>query len=403
MSSRRSSLALRLNAWYVLVFAASLVALVAFALPILRSGYEHDQPQLAARVTDLTGRTLYARGDLARAEVTEIRQTGTVVLAYGARRSSWPDVMARLRTGELVLALGALVLAVAGGYALTKRALHPLRALAATARRVVESGDLSQRVPVRGSGDELDEVATLVNGMLEHNQRLVTGMRDALDNVAHDLRTPLTRLRGNAELALRGNDAPAAREALADCIEETDRVLVMLRTLMDISEAETGIMRLERTRVSLDQLVREVAELYAHVADEAGVVVRVDADSVAVTGDPARLRQAIGNLVDNALKYTHPGGTVTIEAVREAEHGVVRVTDTGEGIDADALPRIWDRLFRAESSRSKPGLGLGLSLVAAIAKAHGGEVTVDSSPGLGSTFTLRVPVEERTVLATSRA
>jgi signal transduction histidine kinase len=403
MSSRRSSLALRLNAWYVLVFGASLVALVAFALPVLRSGYEHDQPQLAARVTDLTGRTLYARGDLARAEVTEIRQTGAVVLAYGARRSSWPDVMERLRTGELVLALGALVLAVAGGYALTQRALHPLRALAATARRVVESGDLSQRVPVRGSGDELDEVATLVNGMLEHNQRLVTGMRDALDNVAHDLRTPLTRLRGNAELALRGNDTSAAREALADCIEETDRVLVMLRTLMDISEAETGIMRLERTRVSLDQLVREVAELYAHVADEAGVMVRVDAESVAVTGDPARLRQAIGNLVDNALKYTHPGGTVTIEAVRDADHGVVRVTDTGEGIDADALPRIWDRLFRAESSRSKPGLGLGLSLVAAIAKAHGGEVTVDSSPGLGSTFTLRVPVDERTVLAPSPA
>jgi signal transduction histidine kinase len=169
---------------------------------------------------------------------------------------------------------------------------------------------------------------------------------------------------------------------------------------MDISEAETGIMRLERTRVSLDQLVREIAELYAHVADDAGVLIRVDAESAWVRGDAARLRQAIGNLVDNAIKYTHPGGTVTIEARREADHGVVRVTDTGEGIEADALPRIWDRLYRAESSRSKPGLGLGLSLVAAIAKAHGGEVTAQSTPGLGSTFTLRVPIEERTLLAT---
>ena len=175
--------------------------------------------------------------------------------------------------------INGIVLAVAGGYGLTQRALRPLRALAATARHVIDSGDLSQRVPVRGSGDELDEVASLVNEMLAHNQRLVTGMREALDNVAHDLRTPLTRVRGTAELALRTNDAPAAREALADCIEETDRVLVMLRTLMDISEAETGIMRLDRTRVSLDQLVREIAELYAHVADDAGVVVRVDAES----------------------------------------------------------------------------------------------------------------------------
>lgn len=400
MSSGRSRLAVRLNAWYVFVFVASLAALVAFALPILRSAYGHGQPQLAARVTDLTGRTLYTRGDLARAEVTEVRQTGAVLLEYGARRASWQDVMAELRPGALALALGALVLAVAGGYALTQRALAPLRGLAATARRVVDSGDLSQRVPVRGSGDELDEVATLVNGMLEHNQRLVTGMRDALDNVAHDLRTPLTRLRGNAELALRSGDAPAAREALADCIEETDRVLVMLRTLMDISEAETGIMRVDRTRVALDQLVGEVAELYAHVADEAGVMVRVDAEHVAVTGDAAQLRQAIGNLVDNALKYTHPGGTVTIDVVQDADQGIVRVTDTGEGIEPDALPRIWDRLYRAESSRSKPGLGLGLSLVAAIAKAHGGEATVESTPGLGSTFTLRIPIEERTVLAT---
>lgn len=400
MSSGRSRFALRLNAWYVFAFVASLAALVAFALPILRSAYGHEQPQLAARVTDLSGRTLYARGDLERSEVTEIRQTGTVMVEYGARRASWEDVMSRLKPGALALALGALVLAVAGGYGLTQRALRPLRALAATARHVIDSGDLSQRVPVRGSGDELDEVASLVNEMLEHNQRLVTGMREALDNVAHDLRTPLTRVRGTAELALRTDDAPAAREALADCIEETDLVLVMLRTLMDISEAETGIMRLDRTRVSLDQLVREIAELYAHVADDAGVVVRVDAERAWVKGDAARLRQAIGNLVDNAIKYTHPGGTVTIEVVRDADVGVVRVIDTGEGIEADALPRIWDRLYRAESSRSKPGLGLGLSVVAAIAKAHGGEVIAESTPGLGSTFTLRIPVEERTLLAT---
>jgi len=165
----------------------------------------------------------------------------------------------------------------------------------------------------------------------------------------------------------------------------------MLRALMDISEAETGIMRLDRTRVALDRLAGEIAELYSHVAEDAGIALHVDAEPVAVNADAARLRQAIGNLVDNALKYTSRGGTVTIHVAREADTAVVRVTDTGEGIPHEALPRIWDRLYRAESSRTKPGLGLGLSLVAAIAKAHGAEVGVSSEPGSGSTFTLRFP------------
>ena len=388
-SARSSSLALRVSAWYVVVFVASIAALVAFAIPILRGAYGHGQPDVAMRVSDRAGRTLYARGDLSQA--MSVEEAEAIHVEYGARPVPWSQVVSQLRPGAVALAFGAVLLAVAGAYALTQRGLRPVRELAATARRVVESGDLSQRVPERGTRDELAEVSALVNRMLDHNQRLVAGMRDALDNVAHDLRTPLTRLRGTAELALRDRDPASAREALADCIEESDRVLVMLRTLMDISEAETGIMRLERTRVALDRLVGEVAELYAQVAEEAGIELRVDAESAAIDADAARLRQAIGNLVDNALKYTPRGGIVTIAVAREAETAVVRVSDTGEGIPEEALPRIWDRLYRAESSRSRPGLGLGLSLVAAIAKAHGAEVGVSSTPGAGSTFTLRFP------------
>lgn len=390
MSSRRSSsLALRVSAWYVLVFVASLAALVAFAIPVLRSAYGHGQPDLAVRVSDHAGRTLYARGDLA--QTLNVEETDAMQIEYGARPAPWSAVVSELRPGALALAMGALLLAAAGAYALTQRGLRPVRELAATARRVVESGDLSQRVPMRGTRDDLDEVSELVNRMLEHNQRLVAAMRDSLDNVAHDLRTPLTRMRGTAELALRESDPATAREALADCIEESDRVLVMLRALMDISEAETGIMRLDRTRVALDRLADEIAELYSHVAEDAGIALRVDAEPVAVNADAARLRQAIGNLVDNALKYTPRGGAVTVAVSREADTAVVRVTDTGEGIPRDALPRIWDRLYRAESSRTKPGLGLGLSLVAAIANAHGAEIGVSSEPGTGSTFTLRFP------------
>lgn len=385
-SARSSSLALRVTAWYVGVFVVSIAALVVLAVPVLRGAYNRGRPDVAVRVSDRAGRMLYERGDVS--QMMSIEETGAVQVEYGARPAPWRSVLGELRPGAIALAAGALALAVVGGYMLTQRGLQPVRELAATARRVVESGDLAQRVPVRGTRDELDEVSLLVNRMLDHNQRLVTGMRDALDNVAHDLRTPLTRIRGTAELALRGDDA-AAREALADTIEESERVLVMLRTLMDISEAETGIMQLHLERVGLDRVAREVGELYGHVAEEAGIALRVDAEPVFAHADAVRVRQAIGNLVDNALKYTPPGGTVTLRVAREGDAAVVSVADTGEGIPEDALPRIWDRLYRAEASRSKPGLGLGLSLVRAIAKAHGAEATVDSAPGRGSRFVLR--------------
>jgi signal transduction histidine kinase len=211
--------------------------------------------------------------------------------------------------------------------------------------------------------------------------------------VAHDLRTPLTRLRGTAEVALRSDDRAAAREALAVCIEESDHLLTALRALMDISEAETGLMKLDRTEVSLDRLATDVQELYADVAEDAGVSLDVQhGDAVVVRADAVRMRQAIANLVDNAIKYTARGGAVTLALARTETTATIQVRDTGEGISAAALPKIWDRLYRAEPSRSKPGLGLGLSMVKAIVVAHGGEVTVASAPGKGSTFTIALPV-----------
>jgi signal transduction histidine kinase len=274
---------------------------------------------------------------------------------------------------------------------LTRRGLRPVRELAATARDVIRSGDLSRRVPERHSTDELAEVSTLFNGVLAHNEALVSGMRASLDNAAHDLRTPLTRMRGTAEVALRSDDPAASRDALALCIEQSDQMLAMLRTLLDIAEAESGIMKLDLEPVVLPSIAQDVVDLYEHVADERGVALVLAPQAVTVQADAARLRQALANVVDNALKYTPRGGTVTIETAREGDCGILRVRDTGEGIPAEALPRIWDRLYRAEPSRSRPGLGLGLSLVKAIVDAHGGRVEATSTPGGGSTFTVAVP------------
>ncbi|HEX4403742.1 MAG TPA: HAMP domain-containing sensor histidine kinase [Polyangia bacterium] len=292
----------------------------------------------------------------------------------------------------LLLLVGFLVLSVAGGVYLTRNALRPASALAGTARAVIQSGDLSRRVEVRKSRGELDELVLLFNGVLDRNQALVRGMRDALDNVAHDLRTPLTRLRGTAEFALGSADIGKAREALADCIDETDQVLVMLRTLMDISEAEAGIMRLELQRVDVAGLAGETVELYSHVADERGVAFSlVESPPVIAVVDPNRVRQALANLVDNALKYTARGGAVRLSVEPRDADVEIRVNDTGRGIPSAAIPRIWDRLFRVDPSRSERGLGLGLSLVRAIAVAHGGRVAVESVPDHGSTFLLALP------------
>ena len=207
-----------------------------------------------------------------------------------------------------------------------------------------------------------------------------------------DLRTPMTRLRGIAETALRSDDPVALREALADCLEESDRVVAMLNTLMDISEAETGTMALRREPTDLNDLIRQTVEMYEDVADERGVRIETATTPELVADiDRNRLRQVLANLLDNAIKYTPSGGRIEMRAGREANAVVVKVKDTGAGIPAEELPRIWERLYRGDKSRSTRGLGLGLSLVKAIVQAHGGEVSVESELGVGSTFVLRLP------------
>ncbi len=345
-------------------------------------------------------------------ETGSLRLLDGTLVVVGKSTEAREDLLGRFRAALGLVTLLIVVIALTGGVVVTRSATQPIRRLTEAFRRVIRTGRTDARVPVAahpGREDALGELTTLFNAMLDKIEGLVTAMRGALDNVSHDLRTPLTRLRGSAELALAGApDLERYREALADCVEESDRVLVMLNTLMDISEAESGTMQLQREPVALGDVVDRAVSLYRDVADAKDVelhvaganagadAARTDVESGfsrtdLVHGDRTRLEQVAANLIDNAIKYTPAGGRVDISVAREGDRAVLRVQDTGPGIPPDEVPRIWERLFRGDRSRTERGLGLGLSLVKAIVEAHGGEVRVATEPGRGSTFEVFLP------------
>ena len=348
--------------------------------------------------------------DPAQLETGSLRLVDGTLVQVGKSTEAREDLLARFRAVLGIVTLSMVVIALTGGFLVTRSAVVPIRRLTQTVRRIIRTGRTDARVPLPpgrsggpgspgspGSNDAIDELTTLFNAMLDKIEGLVGAMRGSLDNVSHDLRTPLTHLRGAAEMALAGPpDLDRYREALADCVEEADRVLVMLNTLMDISEAESGAMQLRSEPVRLAEVVGRAVDLYRDVAEAKGVAMslgegsRIPDDDVIVMGDRTRLEQVAANLIDNAVKYTPSGGRVEVAVGREDGQAVLSVRDTGVGIPPDELPRIWDRLFRGDSSRTERGLGLGLSLVRAIVKAHDGTVEVQSQPGSGSTFTVRL-------------
>jgi signal transduction histidine kinase len=315
------------------------------------------------------------------------------IMAVGRTTENRDEMLGRFRSIFFFVIIPVyVVIGFCGGAFITYRALGPIRSIIGAVRGIIQTGDMHARVRDPQTQDEINELVTLFNRMLERNEALIGAMRDSLDNVAHDLRTPLTRLQTGAQLALQNEDKAQIKESLADAVEEAERLNAMLCTIMDISEVEAGALKLNLETFALKPVVDILVELYDEVAQDKDITVVASIDPAGqITADRNRLQLLLSNLLDNALKYTPDCGRVEIATEFLPTEVRVSVSDTGIGIDASDLPRIWDRLYRADKSRSQRGLGLGLSLVKAFVEAHGGKAIVSSDPGKGSLFTVTFP------------
>ncbi len=285
-----------------------------------------------------------------------------------------------------------MVVAALIGWFMARRALRRVEDVTKTATEIAK-GALELRVSAKDGGDEIDRLAQTFNMMLDRIHGLITGIREMTDNIAHDLRSPITRIRGIAEMTLTAAGSPDEHQDMAaNTIEECDRLLEMINTMLDITEVEAGAGRLKMEKVDIAELVRDACELFQPIAEDKNItLICATPSALSVNGDIQRLQRVVSNLLDNALKYTPSLGTVTVSVNEKDNVVAVSVMDTGPGISKNDLPHIFTRFYRCDQSRSQEGTGLGLSLAKAIAEAHGGSISVSSSHGKGSAFTVVLP------------
>jgi signal transduction histidine kinase len=363
---------------------------------------------LAAGVLDHTGWSETAYRRLEDPDTSGIEHRALVLIMQlpgGFRLLVGRDLEERARLQEIVFAAGRwslavlVMLGIISGIFVTRRVLKRVDAMTDKAQTIMQ-GDLSGRLPIAGTNDELDRLASHLNGMLDRIEALMRGLREVSDNIAHDLKTPLTRLRNRCEVALRTSvDETQYRRALESTIEESDALIRTFNALLMIARAESGHGRDDMVEFDAAEIARGVGDLYEPLADDKGLALKVEASEAApVRGNRELISQALANLVDNAIKYAAPADPnhvngaqpeILVKAAGDGDRILLTVADGGPGIPAPDRPRVVERFVRLEQSRSKPGSGLGLSLAQAVAHLHGGDLTLeDNGPGLRSTISL---------------
>jgi len=289
----------------------------------------------------------------------------------------------------------ALLVAILGGYLLVRRALRPVEEIAQKAQQITQH-NLSERLPVSRSGDELERLSISLNHMIGRLEDAIQNSKRFVADASHELRTPLTVLRGELEnLTQNGGLNEAERDTLGSMLEEVERLTHIVEGLVALSRLDAGDAKTEWVQFDLAELATTTADQMNLLAEDKGIAVECSSKQpVVVEGDRARLKQVVVNLLDNAIKYTSRGGSIQLSVTRQNGHAILDVTDSGIGIPAEAVPHVFDRFFRVDKARSRDegGAGLGLSIVKSICTAHGAEVQVESAPGKGSHFRIKLPL-----------
>ncbi len=324
---------------------------------------------------------------------------GVEIIRVGATLQYINDDMRRIDWGVLMASAAVLLTAPLCGYFLAGRAAHTVGEITTTASRLRPS-HLDERLPIRGSGDELDQLAQTINSLLDRIATYLNIKRDFLANAAHELRTPLAAIRSSVEVALNvARTTEEYEELMVDVIEECSALEALVNQLLLLAETEADLPANKFERVDLADLAAKSVDMFSGVADARGVELHAATLMHApVNGNPHHLRQVLNNLIDNAVKYTPPGGAVTVTVDADARGVRLSVSDTGQGISAEDQQHIFERFYRAESARSRQagsgGTGLGLSICQSVIHNHGGEIICRSVPDVGTTFTVQLPLAD---------
>src|SRR6516225_3619579 len=446
----------RLTVWYFLIVAAALVGFAVFALVVMRQSIyttvdeqledrahalqslvagsggegitdeirEHAELQSGSellQVSDGSGHFLYRspvmerlgvpgakanQHQLESAEYNELplRVLSTTVTVGGRQfivqvaesMDDYLEALERFRTAMLIGIPVLLVIATAGGYWISTRALHPVDQITHAAQ-MINPQDLSQRVTVPQTGDELQRMADTLNQMLQRIESAVARIAQFTADASHELRTPVALIRTRAEVTLaKPRNSDQYRDALKEVLAESERTTALIENLMTLARADTGSETLNFNRTDIGDIAREVSTQAQTLSDAKQLhwSVAIPDAAIWVRGDANALRRLLLILVDNAVKYTPPAGSISLALQRNGSHAEIRVRDNGIGISADDLPHIFDRFYRADKARSRElgGTGLGLSIGRWIANAHGGDIQVETSTPNGTTFVVRLPI-----------
>jgi len=344
-------------------------------------------------ISEIETRMLSAEGRPAKARYLKFSIADQVKVEIARSMETTEELMAGFRTAFMVAMALILSLGLTGGWLLAKRFWRQIEDFNQMAMKIFNAGNLTSRMPVKGK-DEFSVLASNMNAILDKMEKLFQGVRQVSDNIAHDLRSPLARLRVDVEVTLQESNPQNYRMTLDRVLTELQNMQEIFQSLLSLGQAEAGSMKIRKKPINLSQLLEDIVELYGPLAEDKGQIFEADIPpNLMIDGDRQLLAQALSNLLDNAVKYVPEGGKITLSVAIKIDKAEVRIDDTGPGIPQDMRKKVFDRFVRVDPSRTLPGTGLGLSLVKAFIELHQGSIAISESKLGGTLFVIHLPVK----------